>query len=122
MIYYQIVSTVLIVAVVTWRLIGSYVSPENIDLYIEQYWAAKGFSSVKVLRLNTTEKLKYGVPPHPFLEVYNRVFVFFASGKEVGWRKVEMTDEKGEQITKYVEGIFYHKRLNQCEAFDEYVI
>ena len=117
---FQVLITVLIIAVIFWRAYG-YVPASRKDQLILMYWNERGCSAINVQRLTTAEKLKYGVPPHPLLEGHNMAYSFI-TGKDKVWRKVELLTENGTQNTLYVEATFENNGLTSCEEFDSYEI
>lgn len=94
--------TTIILIFIFIRIRHLYLSNDRINDAIVNYYEEKGLYVNDVLELSITEKIKYGVSIIPIFRLYSYYFGFFINKIEYV-RKVDVTDEKGIDYTKYIE-------------------
>ncbi len=93
-----------------------------IDAGIRRYWSDKGYSSIELFELTTTEKLRYGIAVVPVSVKHTGAFSYFKPKEEKYYRKLEMLDSNEKQQTVFAEATFKDSSLVNCIALDMYEI
>ena len=106
-------------AFIVHRVHALYVSNAQLEEFINDYYCHQGFFVQEIEKLNTTERIKYGVPTSDLFRIYNYYFGFF-TGKIEYTRKVLLVDENGVEQMSYVELEIRKRKLHGFKEFDSY--
>lgn len=103
----------------SYKIYKLYLNETNIKNYIDSHYTSKGLQVDKISKLNFTEKIKYGVPIIPMLRMLS--YYFGISSNQIDYvRKVELSDNKNDEYTKYVELIIKNKVIISIREFASY--
>lgn len=102
-----------------YRIYRLHISSERLNQYVIEYYESKGLTVEGVYKLNTTDRLKYGVPVIGFLRIYNYYFGIY-TGKIEHTRMVELLDQQQKEYTKYIELTVRNKQVSSLKEFESY--
>ncbi|GAB7086798.1 hypothetical protein [Marinifilum fragile] len=116
---YSLLFAVAVLSYLLYRTYQLVLSAQSIKVFLRDYYQREGYSNIEISELNTTERLKYGVPVISIFRFYSYYFGVFSSQIEYV-RKVELVDKAENDYIIYVELIVKKKSVIQIKEFDSY--
>lgn len=105
-----------------YRILNGHISKDEARNKLIDHLVNKGNSKIEILKLNTSEKLKYGVPVIWLLGQVYRLESFLLRLEYVDSFKIEYQALDGKEWTKYVEVTFKNKEIISYSEFDSFEI
>lgn len=105
-----------------YRILNGHISKDEARNKLIDHLVNKGNPQIEILKLNTSEKLKYGVPVIWLLGQVYRLESFLLRLEYVDSFKIEYQALDGKEWTKYVEVTFKNKEIISYSEFDSFEI
>jgi hypothetical protein len=120
---FKIIQAIVICISVLYAILKAsqlYINESKLHQFISQYYGEKNIKLFDVSKLNSKEKIRYGVPV--FIFIFYSYAIALNTGKVSYVRKVEIEDEKGVQMLKYIEMEISKNEIISFKEIDSYEI
>lgn len=109
------------IVIIIYRFYFIRISSPKLDSFIREYYDSEEYEITLIRKLTLNEKFRYGETStlHQVMTFGTSIFSF---KNESYFRVIELADNKGNEIQKYIEIQVANKQIEKVIEFDSYEI